>query len=493
MSNFSKERFLGGKLTSTSIFRRIGEVWESQNAVVPDRVLNRLDVPPFMSDLLLWTDGKEYDTTTHTIKSRITPQYNLTLKQGLVFSSAGAGLLNYGALNLITASTTKMRWQFKLNTVAGAGTARHIFSAYQTVGSKRSWDWYITTGNKLAVLIGANGGGSASVAVEPKDAGANSYAPQSGDIIDIKWDSGIITVLANGTTTYIHDASATQTAIYNNNSPDLNVGGYLSSATASFNGALCCFRIWVDNILDTDTPKFVAPMGDKQGIDLISGTIPAVVGTVDMTARSDDASYDCDENGCAIQTGKIYPKNYAGTGYAGLVGDPDATYQGLIALKGQIEIAGQALLGTLFDFTHDPNTEIENAGIIIHGAGAMDGENCNSNNILTAETSLNTSYPNALTASVLNTESIQVFNGTNNANQRVFVKVSNPVYKADNSSLLESGTITDILVYKRDLTPDEQVRVMIWCHNLDFLSVDLVKVGAEYLFVDDNIVYVCKV
>ncbi|HQM85696.1 MAG TPA: hypothetical protein PLD55_13545, partial [bacterium] len=121
-----------------------------------------------------------------------------------MFSSAGAGCLNYGVRNLITTSTTKMRWQFKLNTVAGAGIARHIWSEYNTAGSKRSWDWSIASTNRLYFLIGASGGGSASVNATPEDGGGNGYFAQSGDLVDIKWESGIITVLVNNTTTYTY-------------------------------------------------------------------------------------------------------------------------------------------------------------------------------------------------------------------------------------------------------------------------------------------------
>lgn len=416
--------------------------------------------PPYERDLLLWT-GKTYDPATHQIKSRISPQYNLTLKQGLVFSSAGAGCLNYGNRSLITGSTTKMRWQFKLNTVAGAGTGRYICSEYRTTENKRGWGWHIASTNRFSVLIGADGGGSASVNTSPRDSGSNYYSPQSGDLIDIKWESGIITVLVNNTTTYTYDASATQTVIYNNNSPDLNIGGYQSGMNSTFNGSLCCFKIWVDNILDTDTPKFVAPMGDKQGIDLISGIVPTVVGTVDMTARADDASYDCEENGFAVQTGKIYPKNYAGVGYAGLVGEPDAVYHGLIATKGQPEIGTKQYLGTEYDF--GDAVAITDAGI---SWDDWDGEDTNGDTVGTAENDLDTDYYNAITANLMTNTSIAGYAGTSNVKSRLFFKVADRVMKGDGSFRAESGRVQEILVYKRDLSASEILRVQKYCREV---------------------------
>lgn len=412
--------------------------------------------PPVEGKLLIWTK-QEYDSATHTIKSRITPEYNITLKQGLVFSSAGAGCLNYGVRNLITTSTTTMRWQFQLNTVTGEGVLRQICSEYAAAGNKRGWHWYITTGNTLSVRVGVEGGDSN--AYEQVITGCD---PVSGDFFDITFNSGVYTVVKNGTTTYTHDMSATQTALYNNGA-DLNIGGYLSSTSSSYNGSLSNVKIWVDNILDTDTPKFVAPLGDKQGIDLISGTIPAVVGTVDMTVRADDASYDCEDNGFAVKDGDIYPKNYSGTGYAGLVGEPDAVYQGLIALKGQVEIDAQAYLKTLFDFAQTPNTEIENAGI---SWDEWDGEDTNGDTVGTVETDLDTDYYNAITASLMTCTGIAGYAGTSNVKSRLFFKVADRVMKTDGSYLADSGKVMEILVYNRDLSASEILRVQKYCREV---------------------------
>jgi hypothetical protein len=500
MSDFSKERFLGGKLTPTSIFRRIGEVWESQNAVVPDRVLNRTDVPPYMSDLLIWTDGKTYDPTTHQIKSRISPQYNLTLKQGLCIKGNNSDSFAV-APTPITGFPFTYACKIKITDITNA---KGLLDLANSSDIAENWGLY-KNGSALAMFIRKGG---------------TNY--ETGNVLTGVFTKGstyrIVIEYLNNTTVniYINTVASVNVALIDvlplPNPSDVNRFGIMALVDSTpgyfgndimhwacqFNRALTTAE--KTEILDNDNPFGVTWASATDSFYAFNGNMYDLVSnrhmtnnSISLTERCNNSTFYCDEYGFAVKSGAIHPKLLDGTGYAGLVGEPDAVYQGLIAQTGKIEVKGQSYFDTLFSFTQNPNTEIEDAGIIIHGAGAMNGENCNSNNILTAETSLNTSYPNALTASVLNTESIQVFNGTNNANQRVFVKVTNPVYKVDNSSLLESGTITDILVYKRDLTPDEQVRVMLWCHNLDFLSVDLVKVGAEYLFVDDNIVYVCKV
>jgi hypothetical protein len=354
-----------------------------------------------------------------------------------------------------------MRWQFKLNTVAGAGTARHICSEYSTSGSKRGWTWYINAVNNFSVLVGNNGGSSASINSDNfLDGALNKYVPQTGDFVDVVWNSGIVTITVNGTDTYTADFSATQTAIYNNNSPDLNIGGYQSSVTSTYSGSLCCFKIWVDNILDTDTPKFVAPMGDKQGVDLISGTIPAVVGTVDMTVRADNASYDCEDNGFAVKTGVIYPKLLSGTGYAGLVGEPDAVYQGLIATKGQVEIGTKQYLGTEYDF--GDAAAITDAGI---SWDDWDGEDTNGDTVGTAENDLDTDYYNAITASLMTCTSIAGYAGTSNVSKRLFFKVADRVMKDDGTFLAESGRVQEILVYKTDLTAGQIAKVRKYCKD----------------------------
>jgi len=377
-----------------------------------------------------------------------------------------------------------MRWQFKLNTVAGAGTVRRIASES---GNKRSWQFYIlNTTNIIRIVLGNSDGTANSV-----DSAISTYVPATGDLVDITFNSGIVTCIVNGTTTYTLDVSATQTVIYNNNS-DLSIGGVASGTSGAFNGSLCCFKIWVDNILDTDTPKFVAPMGDKQGIDLISGTIPTVVGTVDMTARADDASYDCEENGFAVKTGKIYPKNYAGTGYAGLVGEPDAVYQGLIALKGGYDAEAQNYLKTKFSFTATDNTEIENAGLILDNYTALD---CNDDLIYTADPYLDPlTYPNAFTAMTLANVSQQRYNNLadNNASRRIFIKYKKGTDVTDDGSraLITAGTVQEILVYKRDLTVAEAVKVLKYCN--DFPMDNQVMVGnVPSVDVDDNFVFSC--
>jgi len=259
----------------------------------------------------------------YALLNRSDADWRDTVRQGLVFSSAGAGCLNYGNRSLITGSTTKMRWQFRLNDINNSASDQHILAEYEfsSGATKRNWSLLIRgINNKLGILTGNSGGTTNAINQDM------NYTPVDGDFLDLTFNSGILTLYKNGVLVDTKDYSAFETKIYNNSNPALTAGGRNISSTNSYNGSISNFKIWVDNILDTDTPKFVAPMGDKQGIDLISGTIPTVVGTVDMTARADDASYDCEENGFAVQGGDIYSKNYAGTGYAGLVGDPDKIY-----------------------------------------------------------------------------------------------------------------------------------------------------------------------
>jgi len=397
-----------------------------------------------------------YDPTTHQIKSRISPQYNLTLKQGLVFSSAGAGCLNYGNRSLITGSTTKMRWQFKLNTVAGAGTRRYICSEYNPTGNKRSWGFSLSNSdNKLAFIVGGSNGTTLVINTTV------DYVPSSNDFFDIVWNAGVLTTTINNTTVKTNNLSATATTIYNANSPNLNVGGQADSNSLAYNGSLCCFKIWVDNILDTDTPKFVAPMCDKTGRDIISGTKPSVVGTVDMTTRSDTASFWGDEYGFAVKSGEIFLKKYSGIGYAGDPVSPDAVYQGLVATKGQPEIGTKQYLGTEYDF--GDAAAITDAGI---SWDEWDGEDTNEDTVGTAETDLDTDYYNAITASLMTNTSIAGYAGTSNVKSRLFFKVADRVMKGDGSFLAESGRVQEILVYKRDLSASEILRVQKYCREV---------------------------
>jgi hypothetical protein len=409
--------------------------------------------PPYESDLLLWT-GKTYDPTTHQIKSRISPQYNLTLKQGLVFSSAGAGFLQYGLINLVTASTTKMRWQFRLNTLVANN--KYIMAEYKTSGNQRGWALGINSSNQFFINVGNSDGTAAAIAV----VSIGAYSPSDGDLISITWESGVIKTYANGVLKNTTDLSASATTIYNNGA-SFNFGSYADSTNASYNGSLSNVKIWVDDILDTDTPKFVAPMGDKQGIDLISGIVPTVVGTVDMTARADDASYDCEENGFAVKSGTIYPKLLDGTGYAGLVGEPNAVYHGLIATKGQPEIGTKQYLGTEYDF--GDAEAITDAGI---SWDEWYGEDANGDTVETAENDLDTDYYNAITASLMTNTSIAGYAGTSNVKSRLFFKVADRVMKDDGSFLAESGRVQEILVYKRDLSASEILRVQKYCREV---------------------------
>ncbi len=350
-----------------------------------------------------------------------------------------------------------MRWQFRVHSWT-TGLESYIVSSSQS-STVRSWTLSFANLLTPRLYLRVIGADLTTIVWQ----GLISGTLTLGAVFDVEFNSGIVTVHRNGSLLTTTDISASATVLYHSGA-GLAVGGALSSgggATFAYNGELSCFKIWVDNILDTDTPKFVAPMGDKQGIDLISGTIPAVVGTVDMTARADDASYNCEENGFAVKTGKIYPKNYAGTGYAGLVGDPDATYQGLIATKGQPEIGTKQYLGTEYDF--GDAVAITDAGI---SWDEWDDTDDNLNTVGTAETDLDMDYYNAITASLMTCTSIAGYAGTSNVSKRLFFKVADRVMKGDGSFLAESGRVQEIMVYKRDLTAGEILRVQKYCREV---------------------------
>jgi len=140
------------------------------------------------------------------------------------------------------------------------------------------------------------------------------------------------------------------------------------------------------------------------------------------------------------------------------------TYQGLIKTRGAIEIDAQNYLKTLFDFEQTVNTEIENAGISWDEWDDTDG---NGDTVGAAETDLDTDYYHAVTASLMSCSSIAGYAGTSNVNSRLFFKVKNRVMKSDGSYLVDSGKVTDILVYKRDLSTSEIARVRQWCKDTE--------------------------
>lgn len=98
------------------------------------------------------------------------------------------------------------------------------------------------------------------------------------------------------------------------------------------NGNLNALVIW-------NSQKALADMTVDSPVNCIvchpnNGTLHDVSGNnnhginsgLDLTGRSDYSSYYCDEYGFAVKSGIIYPIKLDGSGYAGLVGDPDKIY-----------------------------------------------------------------------------------------------------------------------------------------------------------------------
>lgn len=224
----------------------------------------------------------------------------------------------------------------------------------------------------------------------------------------------------------------------------------------------------------------------------MSGNHGTISGTVSLAEHSDYSTFRNDEYGFAVKSGAIYPKLLDGSGYAGLVGEPDATYQGLIALKGGYDEEAQNYLKTKFSFTATDNTEIENAGLILDDYTALD---CNDDLIYTADPYLDPlTYPNAFTAMTLANVSQQRYNNLadNNASRRIFIKYKKGTDVTDDGSraLITAGTVQEILVYKRDLTVAEAVKVLKYCN--DFPMDNQVMVGnVPSVDGDDNFVFSC--
>lgn len=136
-------------------------------------------------------------------------------------------------------------------------------------------------------------------------------------------------------------------------------------------------------------------------------------------------------------------------------------YQGLIATKGQVEIGTKQHLGTEYDF--GDVAAITDAGI---SWDDWDGEDANGDTVETAETDLDTDYYNAITANLMTNTSIAGYAGTSNVSKRLFFKVADRVMKGDGSFRAESGRVQEIMVYKRDLTEAEILRVQKYCREV---------------------------
>lgn len=409
--------------------------------------------PPYESDLLLWT-GKTYDPTTHQIKSRISPQYNLTLKQGLVAKGNGTSMaINYGARNLCAGGCSDFTLEFRIIDLGTEGLTRYpIAGEYTTDNNARGWSLQTLkpTGVSCILNVGKSDGtffGTVNITF--------TNAIVNGDIVKLRFTqnglNGLWTAYKNGVANGT-GAMAGQNLIYSNNS-NFELFKYLNS---DFNNqTISDVKIYRGTNL-----VFYAPLNGTSH-DIVNGWSAT---DTDVTwTRSDNSSFRNDEYGFAVKSGVIYPKLLDGSGYAGLVGEPDVTYHGLIALQGQIEIGAQAYLKTLFDFAHDPNTEIENAGI---SWDDWDGEDTNENTVGTAETDLDTDYYNAITASLMTNTSIAGYAGISNVKSRLFFKVADRVMKDDGSFLAESGRVQEILVYKRDLSASEILRVQKYCREV---------------------------
>ena len=243
--------------------------------------------------------------------------------------------------------------------------------------------------------------------------------------------------------------------IYNHNFATAQMGFFARpDGSRPYGVTICNVQIRIGGVL-----KFFAPL-DGTTYDVVTGEVGTITKTVSLAERCDNSSFYCEEYGFAVKSGAIYPKLLSGTGYAGLVGEPDAVYQGLIATKGQPEIGTKQYLGTEYDF--GDAAEITDAGI---SWGDWDGEDTNENTVGTAETDLDTDYCNAITASLMTCTSIAGYAGTSNVSKRLFFKVADRVMKDDGSFLAESGRVQEILVYKTDLTAGQIAKVRKYCKD----------------------------
>lgn len=128
----------------------------------PLKSLVKRSIPPLYKDLLIWTN-RVYDPTTHQIKSRISPQYNLTLKQGLC---AGMTTLSEIAFDDLSGVTI---------TDYGTDTATIAISGNKITCSVAGNIYYIELSNG-AYLV--------PVATKFYDVSGNAFAPIGDSLID---------------------------------------------------------------------------------------------------------------------------------------------------------------------------------------------------------------------------------------------------------------------------------------------------------------------
>jgi len=231
-----------------------------------------------------------------------------------------------------------------------------------------------------------------------------------------------------------------------------------------YNGCIHELTIWksTKTVAQMDSTKTDAELYIPFSGSVLDITGKYTVNSANITyGHNDYSTFRSDEYGFAVKSGEIYPKLLDGTGYAGLVGEPDAVYQGLIATKGQPEIGTKQYLGTEYDF--GDAAAITDAGV---SWDEWDGKDDNLDTVGTAETDLDTDYYNAITASLMTCTSIAGYAGTSNVSKRLFFKVADRVMKDDGSFLAESGRVQEIMVYKRDLTEAEILRVQKYCREV---------------------------
>ena len=109
--------------------------------------------------------------------------------------------------------------------------------------------------------------------------------------------------------------------IYNHNFATAQMGLFARpDGSRPYSATICNVQIRTGGVL-----KFFAPL-DGTTYDVVTGGVGTITGTVSLAERCDNSTFRNDEYGFAVKSGAIYPKLLDGSGYAGLVGDPDKIY-----------------------------------------------------------------------------------------------------------------------------------------------------------------------
>jgi hypothetical protein len=393
-----------------------------------------------------------YNPTTHSFTSRITPQINPTLKQGSVAMFNGTS----SECSLGSAIALQGNWSMMITfNPSVLNVLQYLCSEALTSPTRR---FYVTLDllGKISLQIGTGGvlaisdalilGGTYTLYM--------SYNATTG-VITSKLrtrSTGLLADLADYTVSGLDATTGT-----------FRIGRAVTAGW--YSGCIHEFTIWksIKTVAQMDSTKTDAELAIPFCDSVLDIAENYTVNNANITYQNSDyASFYCEEYGFAEKSGAIYPKLLSGTGYAGNPSAPYTEYDGLIKTKGTINIAAFNLLGTLVDFAHDPNTEIEDAGI---SWDEWDGEDTNEDMVGTAETDLDTDYYNAITASLMTNTSIAGYAGTSNVSKRLFFKVADRVMKDDGSFLAESGRVQEILVYKADLTAGQIAKVRKYCKD----------------------------